>query len=73
MYELLFNYRVVVQKIEEEKEDTEEVEMEYFEGFLAEDYSDLSSGLGLQIKQMLSKYKEQKARLIERKKEVNDL
>ncbi|XP_076666446.1 cilia- and flagella-associated protein 44 isoform X2 [Andrena cerasifolii] len=61
--------RVVVEKIEEEKEETEEVEMEYFEGLLAEDYSDLSSGLGLQIKQMLSKYKEQKTRLIERKKE----
>ena len=58
-----------MQRIEEEKEDMEEVEMEYFEGFLAEDYSDLSSGLGLQINQMLSKYKEQKARLIERKRE----
>lgn len=40
------------------------------EGLLAEDFSNLTSGLGLQINQLLSKYKQKRARMMERQNEV---
>lgn len=61
------------EQVKEDKQKSEEQEIQYFEGLLAEDFSDLSSGLGLQINQMLLKYKEKEARLIERQKEVSNL
>lgn len=61
------------EQVKEDKQKSEEQEIQYLEGFLAEDFSDLSSGLGLQINRMLLKYKEKKARLIERQKEVSTL
>lgn len=72
IYTLLFNSRILTE-IEKEKEEAEEEEIQYLEGLLAENYSDLTSGLGLQINQMLAKYKEKKAKLINRQKEVNNL
>lgn len=61
------------EQVKEDKQKSEEQEIQYLEGLLAEDFSDLSSGLGLQINRMLLKYKEKKARLIERQKEVSTL
>lgn len=61
------------EQVKEDKQKSEEQEIQYLEGLLAEDFSDLSSGLGLQINRMLLKYKEKKARLIERQKEVSNL
>ncbi|XP_026674087.1 uncharacterized protein LOC108630687 isoform X2 [Ceratina calcarata] len=61
---------------EEEKEAKPELEMkqiEYLEGLLAEDFSDLTTGLGLQINQTLAKYKESKARLTRRRNEWKKL
>ncbi|XP_076234530.1 cilia- and flagella-associated protein 44 isoform X2 [Calliopsis andreniformis] len=60
---------IMTEEIKREKEVTEEEEIRYLEGVLAESYSDLTSGIGLQINQMLSKYKEKKTRLISREKE----
>lgn len=61
------------EQVKEDKQKSEEQEIQYLEGLLAEDFSDLSSGLGLQINRMLLKYKEKEARLIERQKEVSNL
>ncbi|XP_015431042.1 PREDICTED: uncharacterized protein LOC107187452 [Dufourea novaeangliae] len=57
----------------EVREETEEEEIQYLEGLLAENFSDLTSGLGIQINQMLLKYKEKKADLIRRQKEWQQL
>nr|XP_033337675.1 cilia- and flagella-associated protein 44 [Megalopta genalis] len=56
-------------EIEDIEEDMDDEEIQYLEGLLAEDYSDLTSGLGIQINQMLLKYKEKKASMIRRQKE----
>lgn len=61
------------EQVKEDKQKSEEQEIQYLEGLLAEDFSDLSSGLGSQINRMLLKYKEKEARLIERQKEVSNL
>lgn len=61
------------EQVKEDKQKSEEQEIQYLEGLLAEDFSDLSSGLGLQINRLLLKYKEKEARLIERQKEVSNL
>ncbi|XP_031368455.1 cilia- and flagella-associated protein 44 isoform X2 [Apis dorsata] len=64
--------RIIKEQIEEEKREVEEREIQYVE-LLGEDFRDLTSGLGLQINQMFSKYKEKKIRLMERQKEWQKL
>ncbi|CAL7949001.1 unnamed protein product [Xylocopa violacea] len=63
----------IVQEQIEEKCEPKEKEIQYLEGLLAEDFITLTSGLGLQINQMLSKYKENKKRLIKRRNEWEKL
>ncbi|XP_076749592.1 cilia- and flagella-associated protein 44 [Xylocopa sonorina] len=63
----------IVQEQIEEKYEPEEKEIEYLEGLLAESFTTLTTGLGLQINQMLSKYKEKKKRLIQRRNEWQKL
>nr|XP_012143308.1 PREDICTED: cilia- and flagella-associated protein 44 isoform X1 [Megachile rotundata] len=65
--------RLTQEEIEMEKYESQEEELQDIEILLAEDYSDLSSGLGLQIKQILTKYKEIKRKLMERQKEWKKL
>ncbi|XP_068986815.1 cilia- and flagella-associated protein 44 isoform X3 [Bombus flavifrons] len=64
---------IMQEQVKEDKQKSEEQEIQYLEGLLAEDFSDLSSGLGLQINRLLLKYKEKEARLIERQKEWQKL
>ncbi|XP_053983869.1 cilia- and flagella-associated protein 44 [Hylaeus volcanicus] len=65
--------RIVQEEIDDETRETQEEEIQYLEGLLAENYSDLTTGLGLQINQMLLKYKEKKRKLIQRQKEWQKL
>ncbi|CAK9822070.1 Cilia- and flagella-associated protein 44 [Anthophora retusa] len=65
--------RIIQEHIEEEKHESEEQKVQYLEGLLAEDFSNLSTGLGLQINQMLLKYKEKIARLMQRQSEWQKL
>ncbi|XP_017757877.1 PREDICTED: uncharacterized protein LOC108549132 [Eufriesea mexicana] len=65
--------RILEEKIGNGKHRSSEKQIQYLEEFLSKDFSDLSSGLGLQINQMLSKYKEMKIRLIERQKKWQKL
>ncbi|KAF3430089.1 hypothetical protein E2986_07212 [Frieseomelitta varia] len=65
--------RIIEKQIEEEKHEPEVSEIQYFEAFLDIDFTDVSSGLKIQINQMLSKYKEKKTRMIERQKKWQKL
>ncbi|XP_043512128.1 cilia- and flagella-associated protein 44 isoform X2 [Frieseomelitta varia] len=64
---------IIEKQIEEEKHEPEVSEIQYFEAFLDIDFTDVSSGLKIQINQMLSKYKEKKTRMIERQKKWQKL
>ncbi|XP_076222298.1 cilia- and flagella-associated protein 44 [Nomia melanderi] len=66
-------HKIIQKEMEDIKEETDEEEIHYLEGFLDENYSDLTSGLGIQINQILLKYKEKKANLIQRQKEWQKL
>ncbi|XP_076652358.1 cilia- and flagella-associated protein 44 isoform X2 [Halictus rubicundus] len=59
--------------IEDSKPEIGDEETQYLESLLGEDFSDLTSGLGIQINQMLLKYKKKKASLIQREKEWQKL
>ncbi|XP_076637400.1 cilia- and flagella-associated protein 44 isoform X1 [Colletes latitarsis] len=65
--------RITEEEIEKDIGEIQEEEIQYLEGLLAENYSDLTSGLGLKINQMLLKYKEKKRKLIQRQKEWQTL
>ncbi|XP_029043385.1 cilia- and flagella-associated protein 44 isoform X1 [Osmia bicornis bicornis] len=59
--------------VEMEKYESYEEELQQIDVLLGEDYSDLSTGLGLQIKQVLMKYKDQKLKLFQRQQEWQKL
>ncbi|XP_076298900.1 cilia- and flagella-associated protein 44 isoform X2 [Lasioglossum baleicum] len=65
--------RVSQEGIKDSRTETGDEETYYLEGLLGEDFSDLTSGLGIQINQMLLKYKKKKASLIQREKEWKKL
>lgn len=57
--------------VEMEKYESYEEELQQIDVLLGADYGDLSTGLGLQIKQMLMKYKDKKLKLFQRQQEVS--